>query len=179
VTTDKVNRLLDGLHRQFLSASGNWPNLDSILITWPEDVEPPKPAQVPIDLIGHDCVPVGYTEATGFGFVAMLTGGQDLDTPACRYRSGRAGMLLFTFPMKDSNGRIVGIRLRLPSGRKLAIKDGKEGLFYPGDLQPGGRLLAAEGPTDTAALLDLGFSAVGRPSCNGGIRHVLQLVRRL
>ena len=84
-----------------------------------------------------------------------------------------------TFPMKDPSGRTLGIRLRLPSGRKLAVKGGKEGLFIPSELEPGGRLLIAEGPTDTAALLDFGFQAVGRPSCSGGTRHLVGLVRRL
>ena len=85
----------------------------------------------------------------------------------------------FTFPMKDPGGRTLGIRLRLTSGRKLAIKGGHEGLFLPDGLDRGGRLLLAEGPTDTAAILDLGFRAVGRPSCSGGTRHVVGLVRRL
>jgi len=83
------------------------------------------------------------------------------------------------FPMRGADGRIVGVRLRLPQGKKLSIRGGKEGLFYPVGTPPGGRLLVAEGPTDTAALLDLGFDAVGRPSCSGGTRHVVELAKRL
>ena len=83
----------------------------------------------------------------------------------------------WSFPMSDAAGSIVGIRLRLPGGRKLAIKGGREGLFLPSDLPDGGRLLVCEGATDTAALLDLGFAAVGRPSCTGGTRHLVELLR--
>ena len=85
----------------------------------------------------------------------------------------------WTFPMKDAAGQVVGIRLRLGNGRKLSIKGGHEGLFLPDGLKPGGRLLMCEGPTDAAALLDLGFPAVGRPSCTGGVKHCVELVRRL
>jgi hypothetical protein len=85
----------------------------------------------------------------------------------------------WAFPMSDADGRIVGMRLRQPGGRKLSIKGGREGLFVPEGLDFGGHLLVSEGPTDTAALLDLGFGAVGRPSCTGGVRHVIDLVRRL
>ncbi len=85
----------------------------------------------------------------------------------------------WSFPMRDAGGRVVGVRLRLPGGRKLSIKGGKEGLFIPTGLQSGGRLFIAEGPTDTAACLDWGFSAIGRPNCTGGVRHVVELVRRL
>ena len=83
------------------------------------------------------------------------------------------------FPMRDAAGAVVGIRLRLAGGRKLSVKGGKEGLFVPVDLAEGGRLLITEGPTDCAALLDLGFAAVGRPSCSGGVPHLLDLARRL
>jgi hypothetical protein len=75
----------------------------------------------------------------------------------------------WAFPMTDRNGKIRGIRLRLDNGRKLSVKGGKEGLFIPKSLKTGGRLFVTEGPTDTAALLDLGFEAVGRPSCLGGL----------
>jgi hypothetical protein len=89
-----------------------------------------------------------------------------------------SGHRAWTFPMIDAAGKVLGIRLRRPDGRKLSIKGGKEGLFIPGALD-GGRLLIAEGPTDAAALLDLGFSAVGRPSCMGGVRLLVELVQRL
>jgi len=85
----------------------------------------------------------------------------------------------WAFPMKSADGTLVGIRLRLTSGRKLSVKGGREGLFVPKGLKPGGQLLIAEGPTDTAALLDLGFSAVGRPSCSGGVNHLVALAKQL
>jgi hypothetical protein len=85
----------------------------------------------------------------------------------------------WSFPMKDAAGQVVGIRLRLGNGKKLSIKGGHEGLFLPDDLQPGGRLLLCEGPSDCGSLLDLGFAAVGRPSCTGGVKHCIELVRRL
>ena len=85
----------------------------------------------------------------------------------------------WTFPMSDAAGNVVGIRLRCPNGRKLAVKGGREGLFLPDNLSAGGQLLIAEGPTDTAALLDCGFSAVGRPSCTGGTRHLVTFLHQM
>jgi len=85
----------------------------------------------------------------------------------------------WSFPMKDAAGQVVGIRLRLGNGRKLSVRGGHEGLFLPDGLQPGEQLLFCEGPTDCAALLELGFPAAGRPSCTGGTRHCIELVRRL
>jgi len=84
----------------------------------------------------------------------------------------------FTFPMRAAEGSVVGIRLRLRNGRKLSVRGGHEGLFVPVGLQTRGDLYLPEGPTDTAALLGLGIEAVGRPSCNGGIKHVVRLLAR-
>lgn len=84
----------------------------------------------------------------------------------------------WSFPMVDANGAVVGMRLRTPGGRKFAETGGHEGLFIPLDLAIGNEPVAiCEGPTDTAALLDLGFACVGRPSCSGGIGLVAELVR--
>ena len=83
----------------------------------------------------------------------------------------------WTFSMRDHLGRVRGIRLRFPDGRKKAIYGGHEGLFIPDGLAYSAPLLMAEGPTDTAALLDLGFEAVGRPSCTGGVALCVELVR--
>lgn len=82
----------------------------------------------------------------------------------------------WSFPMRDGRGNIVGIRLRTPDGFKYSVNGGRQGLHIPTDLPTGRPLLLAEGPTDTAALLDLGFAAIGRPSCNGGERAIVALL---
>jgi len=84
----------------------------------------------------------------------------------------------WSFPMVDAAGVVRGIRLRATSGAKWAIRGGKEGLFIPPDVGSTGRLLVCEGPTDTAAMDDLGFEAVGRPSCTGGRQLIVDLVNR-
>lgn len=87
----------------------------------------------------------------------------------------------FAFPMRDGDGRIVGIRLRNQEGRKWAVSGSKAGLFYPADLELGEfrDIVVLEGPTDTAAALTLGLPAVGRPSCNSGEEDLRRLVSRL
>jgi hypothetical protein len=85
----------------------------------------------------------------------------------------------FTFPMRDGSGQVVGIRLRRPDGGKSSVTGGREGLFIPLDIEAGGRLIVTEGPTDCAALLDVGLIAVGRPSCSGGTKAIGELVSRL
>jgi hypothetical protein len=85
----------------------------------------------------------------------------------------------YSFPMYDCDGRTVGIRLRRPTGAKFAVRGGREGLFLRPTQAVTERLLVSEGPTDTAALLDLGFgNVVGRPSCTGGVKLICDLVRR-
>lgn len=72
----------------------------------------------------------------------------------------------YTFPMSDACGAIVGIRRRFPNGGKASVQGSKAGLFIPVGLTGNGPLLLCEGPTDTAAALDLGFDAIGRPNCS-------------
>lgn len=95
-----------------------------------------------------------------------------------RLRTGWDGTA-WTFPMRSAAGRIIGIRRRLRSGRKLSVKNGREGLFVPDGLGRPDVLMICEGPTDTAALLDLGFDAIGRPSCTGGTRYIVGVIQLL
>lgn len=53
----------------------------------------------------------------------------------------------------------------------------RNGLFIPQGKTPDGELWICEGPTDTAAALDLGHYAVGRPDCNGGGGFLQRFVR--
>lgn len=83
----------------------------------------------------------------------------------------------YTFPMSDSKGRIIGVRRRFPNDSKLSIKGGRTGLFVPTGLDSNEPLLVCEGPTDTAAALDLSFDALGRPNCNSRIEMTAKAAR--
>ncbi|MBL9000774.1 MAG: hypothetical protein JNK25_06520 [Phycisphaerae bacterium] len=85
----------------------------------------------------------------------------------------------WAFPMRDATGRIIGIRTRPDSGGKFCLRDSRLGLFVPDGLEQGGTLLIAEGESDTAALLTLGFAAIGRPGCGNGTKMMCELVARL
>ena len=84
----------------------------------------------------------------------------------------------WSFPMYDAARCVQGIRLRSLSGRKWSVRGGREGLFLPTGLDFSKLLMICEGPTDTAALLDLGFEAIGRPSCSGGTMLLAEILRR-
>jgi len=83
----------------------------------------------------------------------------------------------FTFPMCDERMRIIGIRRRLGNGRKLCVTGSQNGLFIPSGLSNDKPLMVCEGPTDTAAALDLAFSALGRPNCNSLIKMTALAVK--
>jgi hypothetical protein len=81
------------------------------------------------------------------------------------------GVSQIAFPMFDENGELIGIRLRNEAGKKWAVKGSRQGLFIPFAAIPTllrrRNALVVEGPTDTAAGLDLGFMTIGRPACRG------------
>ncbi len=75
-----------------------------------------------------------------------------------------------TFPMRDANDRVIGIRTRTPDGSKKAITGSKAGIFWPRGVDQASDeyIFMIEGPTDTGVMLDLGFDCIGRPSATGG-----------
>lgn len=84
----------------------------------------------------------------------------------------------WAFPMRDGFGNYTGIRLRNERGEKWAVKGSHQGIFLP-DATVQATAMLCEGPTDTAAALSIGFYAVGRPSCSGGMRDVRVAFQRL
>jgi hypothetical protein len=77
---------------------------------------------------------------------------------------------VYTVPMRDADGSIVGIRTRSPEGEKRCIPGSRLGLVMPVDGDDRYRivpdwLLVTEGESDAAAAIDLGFAAIGRPGC--------------
>ena len=83
----------------------------------------------------------------------------------------------WAFAMRDGYGNMVGIRLRTESGKKFAVPGSHQGLFIPKDKWDK-MLMLTEGPTDCAAAIDLGYWAIGRPSCSGGVSEVITFVKQ-
>ena len=74
----------------------------------------------------------------------------------------------FSFPMRNADGTIIGIRLRNIEGHKWAVYGSKNGLFYDSNQDHSERVFVCEGPTSAAALHDFEFQPIGRPSNNSG-----------
>ena len=83
----------------------------------------------------------------------------------------------WSFPMYYDADTVSGIRLRSPNGDKYAVKGSKDGYFgLPIPLigkDP--QVCICEGPTDTAAMWQLGFTAIGRPSCRGAAKLITSM----
>jgi len=84
----------------------------------------------------------------------------------------------YSFPMRNGFDKIIGIRLRCGQ-KKFAVAGSRAGLFWPVRVKQRSckELWICEGPTDTAAMLDLGFAAIGRSSCNGSVEHIKNFLR--
>jgi hypothetical protein len=85
----------------------------------------------------------------------------------------------WAFPMRNGAGQTVGIRLRANDGHKWAVRNSREGLFYPESTPADHMAYVVEGPTDAAAGLSIGLWAAGRPSCAGGIEALIEMFKRL
>ena len=84
---------------------------------------------------------------------------------------------MLAFPMYDGHGAVCGIRTRKPDGAKRAVTGSRAGVFMAEFT--GAPVVICEGPTDAAAAFALGFDVIGRPSCTGSERHVVDTCRRI
>lgn len=96
-----------------------------------------------------------------------------LNLLGCRWNG-----VCFCIPMRDGQDRVIGIRERYENGKNLTMRGTHSGIFIPRYLTAK-YLMIVEGPSDTAAALDLGFEVIGRPSCMGATDHVIALLRRM
>lgn len=87
----------------------------------------------------------------------------------------------FTFPMfvmRGADAVAIGIRLRHEDGRKRAVPGSHNGLFFTRSIaECDDPVVIAEGPTDTAAAMDLRMTAIGRAMNVGCESEVLQVVK--
>ena len=90
--------------------------------------------------------------------------------PRWRQRAAQFGLAagIWTYPMRLEGEAVVGLRLRRPDGRKLAVRTSLQGVFAPAESRGVDYLLVTEGASDAAAGLSLGFDVVGRASANPG-----------
>lgn len=83
-----------------------------------------------------------------------------------------------SWPERNARGRTIGIVRRYPDGTKKHMPGGHAGLYIARDWHSAaGPILLPEGGSDTAALLTMGLSAVGRPSCTGGVAMLTELLK--
>jgi len=108
---------------------------------------------------------------------------QSLRWLGAAYAGDRKALAIPMYDGTSHNGaHPIGIRLRSRDGAKFAVTGSKAGVFYPygahRTISPQERLLICEGPSDSAAALDLGFFPVGRASCRGGTEIILHIIEQ-
>jgi len=75
----------------------------------------------------------------------------------------------WTFPEFNGKKEIVGIATRNRDGSKFMLPGSRRGIYIPEGWNTGsGAVYLVEGASDTAAMIELGLSVLGRPSCAGG-----------
>lgn len=82
-----------------------------------------------------------------------------------------------SWPMSNEIGDVIGIRLRSKDGSKYAVKGSRNGMFLCLDQDWTGTVYVTEGPTDTAAVMGLGLTVVGRASSGTCVEMLVSLLQ--
>lgn len=114
---------------------------------------------------------VGWCKKYNYHELDLITG--ELKDPIV------VGARAFSFPMRDANRQIIGIRFRNLDGYKWAAKGSQNGLFVPAAPLPPGPLLIVEGPSETATVDDWGFAVIGRPGNTAGREQIVEFCKNL
>jgi DNA primase len=84
----------------------------------------------------------------------------------------------YTIPMFNEDFLSIGVQRRWPNavkGNKCCVSGSMLGLFLPIEIRSS-TIFICEGASDAIAVYDLGFDAIGRPSCNSCVEIVCQWV---
>jgi hypothetical protein len=125
----------------------------------------PPPPQYPTPTINATALMRAWAAATSPAALAEFAASLGVSAAALAAvgAAWAAPHAAWAFPMCDGHGNAVGIRLRNDLG-KFAVRGSRQGLFLA-DGPAHETLFICEGPTDTAAAVDLGLFAAGRPNC--------------
>lgn len=85
----------------------------------------------------------------------------------------------YTVPATDPAGVVTGVQLRYPGGKKRSVPGSRftDATFTADGWHEGiAELYICEGATDTAALVEIGCSAIGRYTARGGISAIAELL---
>lgn len=83
----------------------------------------------------------------------------------------------WSFPERDGGGKTIGINARYVDGSKKRLFGSSAGLTYADIWDAAdGPILLVEGGSDTAAAMTIGLNVVGRPSNNGGVNLLADLL---
>jgi hypothetical protein len=128
-------------------------------------------------MVGADAMQERF-ERQGFERIPMLALSLGLSLRSLRRLHAGWNGSSWTFPMQNHRREIVGFRTRSERGEKFAIRGSRSGLFIPQDVDLSGMAFVVEGPTDVAAMLDMGMNAIGRPSCMGCEEEIARCLMR-
>lgn len=130
--------------------------------------------------MAYSCTRHKLGESLGLSEDALVklgVGILDAKTLVSEMRTSCKGGYAWTFPMYNEHRRPIGIRLRSTGGFKYAADGSHNGMFIPkGMPKRVQHLYVVEGPTDTAAALDYGVEAIGRPMNIGVTDLIVQTV---
>lgn len=117
----------------------------------------------------------GLARSLGMPMIAMRTIGLGLLYKADLEQAGMYSRddFVWSMPMRNAKGAIVGFRLRAIDGAKFALSGGTDGIFRCNHALSYRTMYVLEGPTDTVAALLMGYHAIGRPNNTGGTQDIV------
>lgn len=158
--------------------SGGWYHFyESARLTRPPIYQARKATGVEIDA---ESIAHRYASNTRLGRYQELAGTLGvLPEALIALKAGVIDRDTWSFPMRDGNGKVIGIRVRnTVTGQKWAITGSRQGIFVA-DVPKQPIAFIPEGPTDCAAFLTLGYFPVGRPTDLAGHDYIVEMLSRL